>query len=99
MDFSEWLKTSTGLLVGLLPINMSIVRAAAQFGAKGAVQLGIAIASGLALGIGLQVAVFGVPVDFAGWFFDVLFGLMVAGASIGSYEVIKTATAKAVNGK
>lgn len=99
MDFSEWLKTSAGLLVGLLPINMSIVRGSAQFGAEGPVQAGIAIVTGLGLGIGTQIAVFGQPSDFAGWFFAGLFGIMLAGASIGTYEVIKTAAAKGVNGQ
>lgn len=99
MDFAEWLKVSTGLLVGLLPINMSIVRGAEQFGAKGWIQTLVAVIAGLALGLGLQIAVFGTPSDFAGWFFASLFGIMVAGASIGSYEVVKTAAAKAVNGK
>lgn len=95
MDFAEWLKTSAGLLVGLLPINMSIVRGAEKFGAQGIVQAAIAVVSGIGLGIGTQIAVFGLPGDFAGWFFASLFGIMVAGASIGTYEVVKSAAAKA----
>jgi hypothetical protein len=78
---------------------MSIVKGAEQFGAKGMVQTAVAIVAGIGLGVGLQIAVFGTPSNFAEWFFAGLFGIMVAGSSIGSYEVIKSAATKAVNGK
>lgn len=91
MDFAEWIRQSLVLAAGLLPFNMSIVRASEKFGVKGPMQAGLAVVTGLGLGIGLQIASFGVPSDFAGWFFASLFGLMVAGGSIGTYEVIKKA--------
>jgi hypothetical protein len=94
MDFAEWLKQSLILAAGLIPFNMSIVRGVEKIAPKikGPIQAGLAVVTGLGLGIGLQVAVFGVPTDFQGWFFASLFGLMVAGGSIGTYEVIKKAS-------
>ena len=92
MDFAEWLSQSLVLAAGLLPFNMSIVRASEKFGINGPIQAGLAIITGLVLGIGLQIAVFGMTSDFAGWFFAALFGLMVAGGSIGTYEVISKAS-------
>lgn len=91
MDFAEWIKQSTLLAAGLLPLNMSIVRGAEKFGISGKWQAGLAVVTGLGLGIGLQIASFGVPSEFAGWFYVGLFGLIVAGGSIGTYEVIKKA--------
>ena len=98
MDFAEWIKQSLLFAAGLLPFNMSVVRAAEKFGINGKWQTGLAVVTGLGLGIGLQVASFGTPTDFAGWFFVVLFGLMVAGGSIGTYEVIKKAANKQSQG-
>lgn len=94
MDFKEWISQSLLLAAGLLPFNMSVVRAAEKFGINGKWQTGLAVVTGLVLGVGLQIAVLGTPSDFAGWFFIALFGLMVAGGSIGTYEVIKKASAK-----
>ena len=98
MDFAEWIKQSLLFAAGLIPFNMSIVRGVEAFGIKGKIQTGVAVLTGLALGIGLQVASFGTPTDFGGWFFVVLFGLMVAGGSIGTYEVIKKAANKQSQG-
>lgn len=98
MDFAEWIKQSLILAAGLLPFNMSIVRGAEQFGLHGKWQAGLATLTGLGLGVGLQIAVFGQPTDYQGWFLAGLFGLMVAGGSIGTYEVILKAAVKAKNG-
>ena len=93
-DFQAWIQEALIMAAGLLPFNMSIVRASEIFGLAGKAQAAVAVVSGLLLGLGLQVAVYGVPGDFRGWFFAGLFGLMVGGGSIGTYEVIKKAVSK-----
>jgi len=94
-EFSTWLQQSLALAAGLLPINMALVKGSDQFGLAGKWQTLFAVLSGLTLGIGSQVAIFGVPADFRGWFLAVLFGLIIAGGSIGTYEAIKHAAIKA----
>jgi hypothetical protein len=94
MDFAEWIRSSAVMAAGLIPFNMSISRGVETFGIKGRIQTGVTVLTGLALGVGLQIASFGTPTDFGGWFFVALFGLMVAGGSIGTYEVIKKAANK-----
>jgi len=94
-DFSAWLQQSLALAAGLLPINMALVKGSDQFGLAGKWQALFAVVSGLALGVGSQIAIIGMPGDFQGWFLAVLFGLIIAGGSIGTYEAIKHAAVKA----
>lgn len=94
-DFQSWIQEALIMAAGLLPFNMSITRASEKFGLAGKPQAAFGLITGLLLGLGLQVAVYGVPADFQGWFFAGLFGLMVGGGSIGTYEVIKKAVIKA----
>lgn len=94
-DFAAWLQQSLVLAAGLLPINMSVVKASEQLGLSGKAQAAFAIGSGLVLGVASQIAINGMPGDFQGWFLAVLFGLVIAGGSIGTYEAIKHAAVKA----
>ena len=94
-DFSGWLTQALLVLVPLLPINMSITKASEKLGLSGIGQTVFALVSGLVLGIATSFAVWGFPADYQGWFLTVIFGLIVGGASIGTYETIKHAAVKA----
>jgi hypothetical protein len=97
-DFSAWLQQSVLYAAGLLPVVFAVTKGSQQFGLAGKPQAAFAVVTGLLLGVGLQIGVFGVPTDFLGWFLVALFGLIVAGEAIGTYETIKHAAVKAVNG-
>jgi len=94
-DFFEWLKTALPLAGALVPLNMAVAQFSEKIGAAGNVQLLVAGIGGFALGILGDIAFFGVPADFRGWFLAVLLGVMVFGGSVGTYEAIKSAASKA----
>lgn len=94
-DFSAWLQSALAVAAGLLGINVAIVRGMEYLGLSGKAQAAFAMGSGFLLGVGSQLAFWGIPEDFLGWFLAVLFGLVVAGGSIGTYEAIKSAAKKA----
>ena len=94
-DFAEWLKEALVVAGALLPINLSLTKASEKLGLAGTWQAVFALGSGLVLGIATSLAVWGFPVDYQGWFLAAIFGLIIGGASIGTYEVIKSAAKKA----
>ena len=93
-DFAGWLKVALPVAGMLVPLNMAVVQGAGKMGLSGKAQLIAAGVSGLVMGIAASLAFFGVPADFLGWFLAVIFGLMVFGGSVGTYEAIKHAAAK-----
>jgi uncharacterized membrane protein YedE/YeeE len=94
-DFAGWLKEALVVAGALLPLNMSITKASEKLGLAGTWQAVFALGSGLVLGVATSLAVWGFPADYQGWFLAVVFGLIVGGASIGTYEVVKHAASKA----
>jgi hypothetical protein len=98
-DFSAWLQSAAILAAALLPITVAITQGAGKLGLSGKAQTAFAIGTGLLLGVSSQVAIHGTPADFRGWFLAVIFGLILAGGSIGAYEAVKGAAIKAVNGE
>jgi hypothetical protein len=97
-DFSNWLQTSAGLALGVLPVVFAVTKGAELFGLAGKAQAAFAVVVSLVLGTGLQIGVFGVPENFLGWFLLAVFGLIVAGEAIGTYETAKHAARKANGG-
>ena len=94
-DFAGWLKVALPMSVLLAGVNFPAVQWLGKLGLNGKGQLIGAGVTGLILGIGGSIAFFGMPVDFLGWFLAVVFGLVVFGESVGTYEAIKSAAAKA----
>ena len=94
-DFAGWLKEALVIVTVLLPINLSLTRASEKFGLAGRWQAVFALGMGLGLGVATSLAVWGFPVDYRGWFLVTIFGLIVGGTSIGTYEVVKKAASKA----
>ena len=94
-DFGAWLQVALPVAGMLVPLNMALVQASEKFGAAGKVQLAISGIGGLVLGGLASLAFFGIPGDLLGWFLMVIFGMIVAGGSTGTYEAIKHAAIKA----
>lgn len=93
-DFGEWLQVALPVSGMLVPINMALVQFLGKF-VSGNAQLAAGGISGLILGIAASFAFWGLPSDFLGWFLAVVFGLIVFGASVGTYEAVKHAASNA----
>jgi hypothetical protein len=94
-DFAEWLQVALPVSALLAGVNFATVQGLGKVGLTGKYQLIGAGVTGLLLGLAGSIAFFGMPVDFLGWFLAVVFGLVVFGESVGSYEAIKHAASKA----
>ena len=93
-NFAEWLQIALPVGALLSGLNLAAVQGLGKMGLSGNAQLIGAGVSGLVLGIAGNIAFFGMPTDFLGWFLAVIFGLIVFGGSVGTYEAIKHAAAK-----
>ena len=101
-DFAGWLQVVLPVATLLSGLNIAVVQGLGKLGLQGTAQTIGAGVTGLVLGFAAGIAFFGVPTDFLGWFLNVVFGLIVFGGSVGTYEAVKHATAKGVaiaNGK
>ena len=82
---------------------LALTYLAERFGAHGRVQLGIGMGLGFVLGAGLQAASLGWPADFAGWFWLVVYGMVMAVLPSGLYDlgkaVAEKGTRRALGGK
>jgi len=81
------------LLVGGIPlvaVVFGLVEFIKSFGLKGHWLTGVSILLGLAFGIAYQIANAGVPMNFAGWFSTVVFGLMLGLVASGLYDFVDT---------
>ncbi len=94
-DFAEWLQVVLPVSALLAGVNFAAVQGLGKVGLTGKYQLIGAGVTGLLLGIAGSIAFFGMPADFLGWFLAVVFGLIVFGESVGTYEAIKHAASKA----
>ena len=65
-------------------------------GLAGKVLTLVAMGLGLVLGMGYQLSALGVPHDFAGWFWVVLFGLVIGLTATGVYKAGDGLVAKSV---
>jgi len=73
--------------VPLLIVTLGLVQFVKGFGLSGNVVKGVSLAIGFMLGLGYQFSV-GAPVDFAGWFSAIVFGLGLGLVASGVYEVV-----------
>ena len=94
-DFAAWLQVVLPVSTLLAGVNFAAVQGLGKMGLSGKWQLIGAGVTGLVLGLTGSIAFFGLPSDFLGWFLAVVFGLIVFGESVGAYEAIKHAVAKA----
>ena len=81
------------LLVGGIPlvaVVFGLVEFVKSFGLKGHWLTGVSMLLGLAFGIAYQIANAGVPMNFAGWFSTVVFGLMLGLVASGLYDFVDT---------
>ena len=81
------------LLVGgfpLVAVVFGLVEFVKSFGLKGHWLTGVSMLLGLAFGIAYQIANAGVPMNFAGWFSTVVFGLMLGLVASGLYDFMDT---------
>lgn len=74
--------------VPLLALVIGLVQFIKGFGLAGNAVRGISVVIGLVLGIGYQLSI-AVPVDFAGWFGAVVFGVMLGLVASGLYDAAK----------
>ena len=70
----------------LVPAVIALTTLYGRFGLKRRWQLLGSVATGFLLGVGAQVSAVGTPVDFAGWFALLLFGLIPGLVASGLYE-------------
>ena len=73
--------------VPLLLVTLGLVQFVKQFGLSGNIVKAVSLAIGFVLGLGYQFSV-SAPVDFAGWFAAVVFGLGLGLVASGVYEVV-----------
>jgi len=85
-DLIRTAEANSASLVGLV---MALTTIAGMFGLAGKTQLGFALTLGILLGGGAQIAEIGVPIDFAGWFALLIYGLVVGASAVGVYETGK----------
>lgn len=76
--------------VPIILVVMALTKYSEKFGAKGRVQLGIAILLGLVFGFGYMSAANGFPVDFAGYFTYIVFGLAMGIVPSGIHDELKS---------
>lgn len=84
MDFNNLLVAGIPLMI----VVFGLVEFIKSFGLKGWLVTLLSLLIGLALGIGYQIARAGLPVDFAGWFSDVIFGLAIGLVASGFYKFL-----------
>lgn len=73
--------------IPLLFVVLGLVQFVKQFGLEGNVVKAVSMGIGLLLGIGYQFSL-AAPVDFAGWFSAIVFGLGLGIVASGVYEVV-----------
>ncbi len=93
MDFVTLFENATVAGVPLLLFVLALVQWVKSFGVSGNYAKAASMVIGLVLGIGYQLTL-AAPVDFAGWFTTVVFGLALGLGASGVYEVANGSAAK-----
>ena len=76
--------------IPLVLIVLGLVEWVKGFNIQGNALRGVSLVIGLLLGVGYQLSV-AVPMDFAGWFSAVIFGLGLGLVASGLYDAAKSA--------
>lgn len=87
-DLSTFISASTSG-VPILFVVLALVFAGKRLGVAGRGLTALALVLGLGLGVGYQLAVVGVPAEFAGWFAVGVFGLGLGGLASLTYDLAK----------
>lgn len=87
--FDQFFKDAVVAGIPLLALIIGLVQVIKGFivGVKGKL---IAVVMGLLLGGGYELSKFGMPIDFAGWFTVVVFGLAMGVVSFGLFDAANT---------
>lgn len=99
MEFDpvSYLTTGAPQAPAVIFLVIALTYGAGKLGAQGKIQFGISAALGFILGGGLQAAAHGFPVDFAGWFWLVVYaGIMALSPSL-LYDQAKAIVEKSVD--
>jgi len=73
--------------IPLVVVIAGLVEFAKKFGLKGEWCTALSMAMGVLLGMAYQVQA-GLPVDFAGWFAAIVYGVALGLATSGLYDVV-----------
>lgn len=73
----------------ILVLVLALVEFGKKFHLVGNAVLALSMALGIVLGVAYQIVETGVPVDFAGWFGYVVFGLIFGLAASGLWDFSK----------
>lgn len=76
--------------VPLLFVVLGLVQWFKSYNLAGNALRGVSMGIGLLLGAGYQIAVVGLPADFAGWFAVVIYGLGLGVIASGVYDAAST---------
>jgi len=78
--------------VPLLAVVFGLVEFTKKLGLTGEKLTVVSMVTGLLLGVGYQISVSGLPVEFGAWFGVVVFGLAIGLAASGIYNFIDQRT-------
>lgn len=93
-DITQFFKVSAEISPFVVIVVLGLTTFYGQLGAKGRVQLILAMLTGLLLGGSFLMALNGIPATFAGWFLTILVGLLFGLMAVGIYETGKGAIQK-----
>lgn len=92
----EYFSQVSILGVPLLFVVIGLVEYVKRLGVEGKPLLGVSMAIGLILGTGYQVAALGLPLDYATWFYVIVYGLGLGVVASGVYDAAKALIEKAI---
>ncbi len=78
----------------LIFVVIGLVEYIKKLGVDGKSLLAASMAIGLVLGIGYQISVNGLPVNFGGWFSITVYGLGLGIVASGIYDAVKNIISK-----
>ncbi len=95
MDLLNLINDVTGNL-GVIAAILGLVEYSRRIGLKGNALLGASMATGLLLGGGALISIHGTPVDFGGYFYTVVGGIMFGLIASGIVDLTGRITTEAV---
>ena len=86
-DVFTFLLTQPGSVI-IVFVVMGLTTVAGRYGVEGKAQLAFALGVGVVVGVLFRLT-FGLPADYAGWFWNVIYGLVLALIASGIYETYR----------